>query len=398
MSDPVSQLKQELLAAAAREHGATVLLPNSHRRWRLAALAAAALVAVVGTAAAVGSVRDFILDRGFIGLPPEGATPSEPESGELVVHWMGRSATHSRAERRGCCNAPLVRAWVYADGRMIWSREGSVPEGANRFTSGYLEQRLTPEGVERLRTELVGLFYRTRMPLETLADDRDWVRESFGGLALFVPGDHAFRSPWGSVLVRDGARLVRLQWHGIGAETGSQRFYEILDDLRQRFDGPVATPEQLPALRRVDALLTDPARVLPSSAWADREIRAYVPSHYAVCMATSPPKQASQLLSLLPPAAAQVLRGKTRTREDGEVVEAREAGRTVVLGRSVTYCSKLTTDDSREVASALSGLEPRTRHSRLAYLVAEPIKNLNPTEIWFEPYFPHGEYTCSACG
>jgi hypothetical protein len=50
-----------------------------------AAVAAAALVAVVGTAAAIGTVRDFILDRGFIGLPPQGATPSAPESGELVL-------------------------------------------------------------------------------------------------------------------------------------------------------------------------------------------------------------------------------------------------------------------------------------------------------------------------
>ena len=56
---------------------------------RLLVLAVAALVAVVGTASAFGTVRDFFLDRGFIGLPPLGATPSTPESGELKIFYRG---------------------------------------------------------------------------------------------------------------------------------------------------------------------------------------------------------------------------------------------------------------------------------------------------------------------
>ena len=91
-------------------------------------------------------------------------------------------------------------------------------------------------------------------------------------------------------------------------------------------EGPLATPEQLSALRRVDALLTDPASVLPSSAWAEREIRAYVPSHYAACIETYPQKDASQLLSLLPTRAADLLRDKSRTRRDGDVVGVARAG------------------------------------------------------------------------
>ena len=63
------------------------------RRRRVVALAAAVLVVVVGAASAIGSVRGFILDQGFIGLPPQGATPSTPESGELVLRWLGRSET-----------------------------------------------------------------------------------------------------------------------------------------------------------------------------------------------------------------------------------------------------------------------------------------------------------------
>ena len=56
---------------------------------------------------------------GFIGLPPEGATPSAPERGELVLRYFGRRYAH------------WYQVWVYADGRLIWQREGSLLEGAN---------------------------------------------------------------------------------------------------------------------------------------------------------------------------------------------------------------------------------------------------------------------------
>ena len=112
-------------------------------RRRLVALAAAVLVVVVGTATAFG-VRAFILDRGFVGLPPEEATPSTPERGELVIAWNARSATLAT----GHCWGPLVRVWVYADGRVIWDRRGGrIPEGANELTSGFLEQRLTADSL-----------------------------------------------------------------------------------------------------------------------------------------------------------------------------------------------------------------------------------------------------------
>jgi len=116
-----------------------------------------------------------------------------------------------------------------------------------------------------------------------------------------------------------------------------------------------------------------------------------------VCIETSPPKDASHLLSLLPAPAADVLRANSRTRLDGDVFDA---ARNVVLARSVTYCSKLATEEAREVADALSGLDRDGRFHNviLGYRVAEPVNNLIATSIWFEPYFPHGEYTCSACG
>jgi hypothetical protein len=175
------------------------------------------------------------------------------------------------------------------------------------------------------------------------------------------------------VEVRDGDRLVSPNWEGTG----------------------IATPEQLAARRRVGALLTDTASVLPPSAWAVREIRAYVPSYYQVCMDSSPPKDLSQLLALLPAQAADVLRGKRMEGSEGGLVETREGGRTVVIGRSATYCTKLSTEETREVAEPLSGLDQDPRFHRM--ILAEPVANLNPTSIWFEPYLPHGKVTCSAC-
>ena len=108
------------------------------RRRFLVVLAVMALVVAVGTAAAFG-VRALILDNGFIGLAPLGATPSTPESGELeIFYWVERGAPGEVKEGRS-------RNWVYADGRLI----------SDRFSNGLVEQRLTPEGLELLRSEIL---------------------------------------------------------------------------------------------------------------------------------------------------------------------------------------------------------------------------------------------------
>lgn len=356
------------------------------RRQRILVLAAAALVAVVGTASAFSGVRAFFLDRGFIGLPPKGATPSAPESGELVVHWEGFTAPLSPQDQ----GKDTVRAWVFGDGRVIWDRrlhdgpKRAIPEGANEFNSGYLERRLTPEGLELVRSAVDGLFDRSRALLETFASDDPWPRSApEGRLALFVPDDH--REDWGAVEVPGGDGFVRLRWQ------------DLDDKPYSRLEGPIATAEQLSALRRVEALLTDPTSVLPASAWAVREARAYVPAHYAVCIDTSPPKDASHLLSLLPTRAADLLRDKSLTGSEGDLVEAREGGRIVVIGRSVTYCYKVETEKAREVADTLSVLDPEPGwgHYGLAYRVAEGVNPLDPTRIWFEPYLPDGQFTFS---
>jgi hypothetical protein len=404
----LAQRREHLLFEITRERESRgALVRPSPSRWgrpgrrRLVALAAAVLVVAVGTASAFSTVRAFFLDRGFIGLPPQGATPSAPERGELVVYWDGFSGT-LRPVRGGT----MVRAWLYADGRLIWDRRHHggpvavpVPEGANELNSGYLEQRLSPEGVALVRAEVAALFDRSRNLLETYqADDPlrsggppwGW-RGPARRLTLFTPRGSEFSGSPGSMEVPDGDRFVRLVWGGLGANAKEAAW------VRKHRQGTIATPEQLSRLRRIDAMLTDPTSVLPPSAWAIREVRAYVPSDYAVCIDIAPPKDASHLLSLLPARAADLLDDKSRTRTGDGVVEARE-GHTVVLGQSVTDCYKVETEEAREVADALSGLdrEPGWGNVGLAYRVNDGVPPIRePTTIWFEPYFPHGEFTFS---
>jgi hypothetical protein len=77
-------------------------------------------------------------DVGFIGLPPPGAAPSSPTSGELVESfWL--PPVPGRAGYYG-------GALLYADGRLIWL------EYYDDASTGYLEQRLTPEVVELVQS------------------------------------------------------------------------------------------------------------------------------------------------------------------------------------------------------------------------------------------------------
>jgi hypothetical protein len=82
---------------------------------------------------------------GFSGLPPDRATLSEPLVGELAL-VSTRSGIH-----------PWFAVNLYADGRLIWAREfvpTPPPEGFP-VVSAWIEQRLTPEGVELLRSGAV---------------------------------------------------------------------------------------------------------------------------------------------------------------------------------------------------------------------------------------------------
>jgi hypothetical protein len=73
------------------------------------------------------------LPKGLTFLPPEGATPSTPDSGQLLA------------------SLPMP-IWIYEDGRVISAR---FPNH-NEWTR-FLEQRLSPSGVELVRAEILAL-------------------------------------------------------------------------------------------------------------------------------------------------------------------------------------------------------------------------------------------------
>jgi hypothetical protein len=301
-----------------------------HRRRRLfVVLAFVAFVALVSASAF--AVRAFVIDKGIVGLPPVGATPSTPERGVLeMYYWVHGVETRSRN-------------WVYADGRLI--RLGAS-RANGRPRRGFIEQRLTREGVKLLRSEIVsaGGFGHAQPP----------------------PGSKSLDSanpP--TIQVRKGDRLVPLTWAS--------------------------------DLKRLEARLTDPQSWLPASAWKQRKIRAYVPSRFAVCAAAvvvsdiDKPRQGrivqmgpARIMALLPAAAQNVLRGRDWN--------ARGAG---------PGCFAVTTNEARSLAKALDGAGPATARKGGAINLNYKFDAPGPSrQVWisFDPFLPHGEVTCSQCG
>jgi hypothetical protein len=327
------------------------------RRRKMITFAVAALVAVLVTASAFG-VRALIVDKGFVGLPPDGAAASAPETGELDLRFIGRSTSDRR----------LTQVWVFADGRLIWARPGSLPQGANDLTTGLLEQHLTPAGVEHLRLEVLstGLF------------DHD--------LALSTR-----RLIWGEIAARVGDRLVKVGWWNSDPYS---------DDPDAAARTP-ATAEQYRALERLDALLPYPGPRLPASAWENKTIRAYVPSHFSVCYdgwpaeVSDPQSDPSRILSLLPGRAQKILGRKKRTRKEGQ---RGWAGGPYYPSR--TDCSSVTTDEARELVSVFdaTGLTKEGPAAGLAYTFDLPDPSREKGHVVLEPLLPDGSWTSFRTG
>jgi len=320
-------------------------LPRTRRRRRLLfVLAVVALVAVVSASAF--AVRAFIIDKGFIGLPPLGATPSTPTRAELVLSAYGVTQ-HSRN-----------KVWVYRDGRMIYQRElrpgTKHPLGsANRESTGFLERRLTPKGIEILRSEILS----TRL----FGQDREL--EIVGPVPYFD-----------FISVRNGGRLVRVTWH-----------QETLEHAY-----PLATREQATTLQRLVARVTEPETWLPASAWRDRQVRAYVPATFEVGFGPWPlDVKYSDALKRLPPTARDVLRDTKARRGRGLV------GWQGDLVPAYTYSYSVTTEQARSLRAALvdAGLEVDWRDENvvLAYLVGARHPKAGAISITFVPILPHGE-------
>jgi hypothetical protein len=281
--------------------------------------------------AAVPTFSDGADRVGLVGLAPEGAKPSWPERGELV---LGFTFGHTSGDQG------RFRVFVYADGRLIWQRFAD-PTGADpyskAYTTGLLEQRLTPEGVEFMRTAAIstGLF------------DRDRHMTSGQGLT------------YGGVDVRSGDRIVHVDW---GASYGDQ-------DLAR----DIPTPEQASALRRLDERLADPASWLPTSAWEDPKITAYVPSGYSVCYDGGREQGLSQVLASLPQAAEDLLRTQERTQGQAPTF--------------VFWCSDLTNDEARALARILDDAGQDAVGDEFGLRYGE--LGATKVSLVFEPLLPH---------
>jgi hypothetical protein len=267
------------------------------------------------------------------GFPPLEATPSAPERGELVVRLEGGA-------RR-----PLNLLWVYADGRMIWHQFGGLPVDPSEASIGLHEQRLTPEGIEFLRSEIIatGLF----------GSDLDLAQES---------------GPFLEIEVRNGDRLSRATW-------------ATRTNWKVGSDAPIATKEQARALRALQALLSDPA-AWPASVWADRAIKGYVPARYSICFRAFPqPIEPARVWSVLPEAAETLLRAGDETPEESVPTNA--------------GCSWMTTDDARTLARILddAGI-PRWKTLSdpwLGYRLEGQRLSVDTVWMTFAPVLPHGE-------
>jgi hypothetical protein len=200
-------------------------------------------------------------------------SPSEPAVGETVLYLRGN-----------------VAVAVYADGRVIWPIGDGDP--------GYLQRRLTPEGVERLRSRAMstGLF------------------EQDEGLTLDhvdAPGLREHGLVRGSMDVRRGDRSVVVVWGN--DRSAIRNAYRDLERIS------AATPEQEAQLSDLVAFFRDPtAWTLPRRMYVQPETTPFVPSRIGVVYDAgrpdwstlpSPAREivSSRLGSLTSPASCQVI-------------------------------------------------------------------------------------------
>jgi hypothetical protein len=294
------------------------------RRRSVVVLAVAAVVVAVATTSAL-AVR-AIYHRGIVGLAPAGATPSSPTSGELVLKFM---FGHTPGD------PGRFTVDMYADGRLIWARFDE-----HRGSTGYLEQRLTPEGVGLVLADVVasGLVDHDL----TLTDGED----------LY----------YGYIDYRNGERRVRVTW--------GEDLIGLLGVDRDVSRNP-PTPEQASALIRLDARLEDPASWLPASAWEEPEIKAYVPSGYLVCIQGKQGLGLAGVLALLPPSAADLLRTQENTPDEY----------TNLVGTFRLWCSDLTNDEARALERALDDAGVPVSKDRDGTYLGERYGSFDPAEF-----------------
>jgi hypothetical protein len=226
--------------------------------------------------------------------------PSEPAVGETVLHLRGSTVTHS------------FEVAIYADGRVIWAIGDGDP--------GYLQRRLTPEGVERLRSRAVssGLFEQDQ---GLTLDDRP------GGMEIRPSCCPASPSwPRGSMELRRGDRSVVVVWT-------RRRNDRLPGPPRQLERISAATAEQEAEVSELVAFFGDPtAWTLPRRMYVQPETSPFVASRIRVVYDGGEPDW-----STLPSPAREII-GSSRL----EGLSRRDP------------CRVMSTDQARELARALT--------------------------------------------
>jgi len=284
-----------------------------------------------GGAVAEGNVKDLVAPAKypthFAGVPRQGTLASTPTTGKLLLSLSGGS------------NPYLI--WnVYEDGRVIWQKWSStgdpivIPPGARMIDTGYVQQRLTSQGVHLLRARIfsTGLF------------EHD--------LNLRIARRHAVWHDAGIFArVRRGDRMVTLAASRFGFSAAHEHPTK-------------ATPAQARGLAQIKALLADTAAwSLPTMAWADREVRAFVPARYFLAFDRSAPDLTKLPSPLLPYKK--------------------------LLGSVGTGCRIVTTGELRAILQAFleAGITPVSNHASWIAFALKGFRGI-PSGPHFSPILP----------
>ncbi len=295
--EPVQFLGAEPLTRRARRRAA--------RTVAVGAVGVAAAIAVLFAGAV--QLREASPTLPAIDPTPSGPIPTpaltEPVRGEPVLYLQSWIKTDPRPEYR------YVELAVYVDGQVIWNLP-SEPDS-------YVQMRLTPEGVERLRARAVstGLFERDldlRLPLR-----------------------------WGQMEVRRGDRSVIVEWD----MTRGCRAAACQDPL-------VDATSEAGELIELEAFFRDPvAWGLPNDIYVQPEASPFVPTHLWVSWDRGEPDP-----SELPSPAREVLTRNLKTvlRGGCEVISIAKADE---IARAMERAGLIEPDDPRDgIAFSMPGL------------------------------------------
>ena len=260
----------------------------------------------------------------FAGFPAVGVKASTPTTGKLLIGLRPTANTE----------------WnVYADGRIIWQkwtlgrRRHGRSQGSEKARHGLRPAAAHPPGCATTPVE-----DPCDRPVRAQPHARCRERQR-----------RVFHQ------VRVGDRMVTVDGMASPDPTWKQHFTK-------------ATPAQTRALASIAALVADPARWLPTSVWADRQIRAFVPARYLVAFDRGYPD-----LSKLPPPAGKALAQYKHLRRHA--------------------CQILTTGQARALLQAFvkAGITPSENH---AWIIAFDLAGLpgqpHPSYLHLSPALPDG--------